>query len=145
MVSGPSRQPTSGANVVPPGELDCGSRDDYVVATGDAAYRTAYHPIGQRVVRFPHFGLGTSGNHSGRVGTRKRQTPEQVVRKLAHADKTLGEGKDVADRSLVFGDGTPVPSDGSLAYRDSANSTTSTVVPIGIEVVDYSLPGTTAS
>ena len=29
--------------------------------------------------------------------TRKRQTPEQVVRKLAQADKMLGEGKDIAD------------------------------------------------
>jgi hypothetical protein len=28
---------------------------------------------------------------------RKRQTPEQVVRKLGHADRLLGEGKDVAD------------------------------------------------
>ena len=29
--------------------------------------------------------------------TRKRHTPEQVVRKLAQADRMLGEGKDVAD------------------------------------------------
>ena len=29
--------------------------------------------------------------------TRKRHTPEQVVRKLTHADRLLGEGKDVAD------------------------------------------------
>ncbi|WP_082698578.1 DUF4226 domain-containing protein [Mycobacterium sp. GA-2829] len=28
------------------------------------------------------------------------------------------------DRSLVFGDGTPVPADGSLAYRDAANDRT---------------------
>jgi len=31
------------------------------------------------------------------VTTRKRHTPEQVVRKLAQADRMLGEGKDVAD------------------------------------------------
>jgi putative transposase len=31
------------------------------------------------------------------MATRKRHTPEQVVRKLAQADRTLGEGKDVAD------------------------------------------------
>ena len=29
--------------------------------------------------------------------TRKRHSPEQVVRKLATADRMLGEGKDVAD------------------------------------------------
>jgi len=29
--------------------------------------------------------------------TRKRHTPEQVVRKLTRADRLLGEGKDVAD------------------------------------------------
>jgi putative transposase len=29
--------------------------------------------------------------------TRKRHTPEQVVRKLTHADQMLAEGKDVAD------------------------------------------------
>ena len=29
--------------------------------------------------------------------TRKRHTPEQVVRKLAQADRMLGEGKDMAD------------------------------------------------
>ena len=29
--------------------------------------------------------------------TRKRHTPEQVVRKLVQADRMLGEGKDVAD------------------------------------------------
>jgi putative transposase len=29
--------------------------------------------------------------------TRKRHTPEQVVRKLTQADRMLGEGKDVAD------------------------------------------------
>ena len=29
--------------------------------------------------------------------TRRRHTPEQVVRKLADADRMLGEGKDVAD------------------------------------------------
>jgi putative transposase len=31
------------------------------------------------------------------MATRKRHTPEQVVRKLASADRMLGEGKDVAD------------------------------------------------
>ena len=29
--------------------------------------------------------------------TRKKHTPEQVVRKLTQADRLLGEGKDVAD------------------------------------------------
>lgn len=29
--------------------------------------------------------------------TRKRHTPEQVVRKLTQADRMLGEGKEVAD------------------------------------------------
>jgi hypothetical protein len=32
-----------------------------------------------------------------RMTTRKRHSPEQVVRKLAHPDRMLGEGKDVAD------------------------------------------------
>jgi putative transposase len=31
------------------------------------------------------------------IATRKKHTPEQVVRKLATADRTLNEGKDVAD------------------------------------------------
>ena len=31
------------------------------------------------------------------MATRKRHTPEQVVRKLATADRMLGEDKDVAD------------------------------------------------
>lgn len=31
------------------------------------------------------------------MATRKRHTPEQVVRKLAQADRMLAEGKDVAD------------------------------------------------
>ncbi len=31
------------------------------------------------------------------MATRKRHTPEQVVRKLAQADRMLGEGKDVGD------------------------------------------------
>ena len=31
------------------------------------------------------------------MSTRKRHSPEQVVRKLAQADRMLGEGKDVAD------------------------------------------------
>jgi putative transposase len=32
-----------------------------------------------------------------RMATRKRHTPEQVVRKLTQADRMLAEGKDVAD------------------------------------------------
>lgn len=31
------------------------------------------------------------------MATRKRHAPEQVVRKLAQADRMLGEGKEVAD------------------------------------------------
>ena len=31
------------------------------------------------------------------MATRKRHTPEQVVRKLTQADRLLAEGKDVAD------------------------------------------------
>jgi putative transposase len=31
------------------------------------------------------------------MATRKRHTPEQVVRKLAQADRMLGEGKEVPD------------------------------------------------
>src|ERR1700730_15171531 len=31
------------------------------------------------------------------MATRKRHTPEQVVRKLAESDRLLGEGKSVAD------------------------------------------------
>jgi putative transposase len=31
------------------------------------------------------------------MATRKRHTPEQVVRKLAQADRMLGDGKDVAE------------------------------------------------
>lgn len=31
------------------------------------------------------------------MATRKRHTPEQIVRKLATADRLLAEGKDVAD------------------------------------------------
>jgi len=40
--------------------------------------------------------------------TRKRHTPEQVVRKLAQADRMLGEGKDVADvcRELAISEQT---------------------------------------
>jgi putative transposase len=37
------------------------------------------------------------------MATRKRHTPEQVVRKLASADRMLGEGKDVADVCRAFG------------------------------------------
>lgn len=42
------------------------------------------------------------------MATRKRHTPEQVVRKLATADRLLGEGKDVADvcRELVISEQT---------------------------------------
>jgi hypothetical protein len=39
------------------------------------------------------------------MATRKRHTPEQVVRKLAHADRLLGEGKGNTDA-------TPPPSTG---------------------------------
>ena len=35
--------------------------------------------------------------------TRKRHTPEQVVRKPAQADKMLGEGKDIADMCRELG------------------------------------------
>ena len=35
--------------------------------------------------------------------TRKRHTPEQVVRKLTQADRLLAEGKDVADVSRELG------------------------------------------
>lgn len=42
--------------------------------------------------------------------TRKRHNPEQVVRKLATADRMLGEGKDLRTRSAVsrqrYGRGT---------------------------------------
>ena len=31
------------------------------------------------------------------MATRKRHSPEQVVRKLATADRMLGEGKEIAD------------------------------------------------
>jgi methylmalonyl-CoA mutase cobalamin-binding subunit len=31
------------------------------------------------------------------MATRKQQTPEQVARKLAQADRMLGDGKDVAE------------------------------------------------
>ena len=34
------------------------------------------------------------------MATRKKHTPEQVVRKLATADRMLNEGKDVADVCL---------------------------------------------
>ena len=37
------------------------------------------------------------------MATRKRHTPEQVVRKLASADRMLGEGKDVADVCRALG------------------------------------------
>src|SRR5262245_50828719 len=38
-----------------------------------------------------------AGSFDKDMATRKRGTPEQVVRKLATADLILGEGKDVAD------------------------------------------------
>jgi transposase-like protein len=43
-----------------------------------------------------HGGSGPAGLTQN-MATRKRHTPEQVVRKLATADRMLGEGKDVAD------------------------------------------------
>ena len=38
-----------------------------------------------------------AGRLDKNLATRKRHSPEQVVRKLATADRMLGEGKDVAD------------------------------------------------
>jgi putative transposase len=40
--------------------------------------------------------------------TRKRHSPEQVVRKLTQADRMLGEGKDIADvcRALAVAEQT---------------------------------------
>jgi hypothetical protein len=38
-----------------------------------------------------------AGRPERNMATRKRHTPEQVVRKLAAADRMLCEGKDVAD------------------------------------------------
>ena len=38
-----------------------------------------------------------AGRLDTKMATRKRHTPEQVVRKLATADRMLNEGKDVAD------------------------------------------------
>ncbi len=42
------------------------------------------------------------------MATRKRHSPEQVVRKLATADRMLGEGKAIADvcRELAVSDQT---------------------------------------
>jgi transposase-like protein len=42
------------------------------------------------------------------MSTRKRHTPEQVVRKLTEADRLLSEGKDVADvcRALQVSEAT---------------------------------------
>lgn len=42
------------------------------------------------------------------MSTRKRHTPEQVVRKLTEADRLLAEGKDVADvcRALQVSEAT---------------------------------------
>ena len=42
------------------------------------------------------------------MATRKRHTPEQVVRKLTEADRLLAEGKDVADvcRALQVSEAT---------------------------------------
>ena len=46
--------------------------------------------------------------------------------KAAYGDPNMryNTGDPNQDRHLVFGDGTPVPSDGSLAYRDAAHHTT---------------------
>ena len=46
--------------------------------------------------------------------------------KAAYGDPAMryNTGDPNQDRHLVFGDGTPVPSDGSLAYRDAAHHTT---------------------
>jgi putative transposase len=38
-----------------------------------------------------------AGRLDKNMATRNRHSPEQVVRKLATADRMLGEGKDVAD------------------------------------------------
>ena len=38
-----------------------------------------------------------AGRLDSDMATRKRHTPEQVVRKLAQADRILAEGKEVAD------------------------------------------------
>ena len=38
-----------------------------------------------------------AGRLDNTMATRKRHAPEQVVRKLAQADRMLGDGKDVAD------------------------------------------------
>ncbi len=38
-----------------------------------------------------------AGRLDTKMATRKKHTPEQVVRKLATADRMLNEGKDVAD------------------------------------------------
>ena len=42
------------------------------------------------------------------MASRKRHTPEQVVRKLVHADRLLGEGKGIAEvcRELVVSEQT---------------------------------------
>ena len=49
-----------------------------------------------------------AGRLDKNMATRKRHSPEQVVRKLATADRMLGEGKDVADvcRELAISEQT---------------------------------------
>jgi dihydrofolate reductase len=63
------------------------------------------------------------------MATRKRHTPEQVVRKLTQADRLLGEGKDVADvcrelqvvvYELLSLDGVAEKPDGFFADWDDA-------------------------
>jgi hypothetical protein len=59
--------------------------------------------------------------------TRKRHSPEQVVRKLAQADRMLGEGKDVAmaDWPPTNGSGSPSSRPGEPwrnGYVESFNS-----------------------
>jgi putative transposase len=49
-----------------------------------------------------------AGRLDKNMATRNRHSPEQVVRKLATADRMLGEGKDVADvwRELALSEQT---------------------------------------
>jgi putative transposase len=49
-----------------------------------------------------------AGRLDKNMATRKRHSPEQVVRKLATADRMLGEGKDIADvcRELAISEQT---------------------------------------
>jgi len=52
-----------------------------------------------------------AGRLDKNMATRKRHSPEQVVRKLAQAERMLGEGKDVADvcRELQVSEQTYLP------------------------------------